>query len=229
MSKQKALYPYTIQPIALNMSESEFKSAQLALFNKSSQQFGLKMIGTKEWVILALVALASILGIVFVSGYSTIIFWLTLGLCIGYLIARTIGLKWYAKREFDKQVAESKLPPEMSQIKLGVQPTGLVMTVPMGVEQLEQMQAMQGKRGHMAQNFTMKATPTQQAIIPWTAVTSWDETDEFIFMMFEFQGQKGSQIIPKRLKDNHLPIDSIIKHLGEITPKGLKAEGITQK
>lgn len=227
MSKQKALYPYTIQPVALNMTESEFKSAQLALFNKSSQSFGLNSVRTKEWVILALVALTSILGIVFVSGYSTIIFWLVLGLCIGYLIARTIGLKWYAKREFDKQVADSKLPPEMSQMKLGVQPTGLVMTVPMGAEQLTELHAMQGKRGHMAQNFTLKTAPTQQAVIPWTAVTSWDETDEFIFAMFEHQGQKGSQIIPKRLKNNHLPIDTIIKHLGEITPKGLKAEGMS--
>lgn len=222
MSKQKALYPYTIQPVALNMTESEFKSAQLALFNQGSQAFGLKSVRQKEWVVLGVVALASILGIVFVSGYSTILFWLILGLCIGYLVARTKGLQWYAKREFDKQVAESKLPPEMSQMKLGVQPTGLVMSMPMGAEQLTELQAMQGKRGHMAQNFAMKANPAQQAVIPWTAVTSWDETDEFIFAMFEHQGQKGSQIIPKRLKNNHLPIDTIIKHLGEITPKGLK-------
>lgn len=29
--KQQALYPYTLQPIALNMTDAEFKSAQLAL------------------------------------------------------------------------------------------------------------------------------------------------------------------------------------------------------
>ncbi|STZ56187.1 Uncharacterised protein [Moraxella lacunata] len=226
MSKQKALYPYTIQPVALNMTESEFKSAQLALFNKSSQSFGLKSIRTKEWIVLGVLAVASILGIIFVSGYSTILFWLTLGLCIGYLIARTKGLQWYAKREFDKQLNETKLPPELNQMKLGVQPQGLVMSVPMANEQLEQIQSASKKRGHTAQGFTMKAMPMQQAIIPWTAVTSWDETDEFIFAMFEHQGQKGSQIIPKRLKNNHLPIDTIIKHLGEVTPKGLKMESM---
>ncbi|AWY20797.1 YcxB family protein [Moraxella bovis] len=226
MSKQKALYPYTIQPVALNMTESEFKSAQLALFNKSSQSFGLKSVRTKEWLVLGVLAVASILGIIFVSGYSTILFWLTLGLCIGYLIARTKGLQWYAKREFDKQLNEIKLPPELNQMKLGVQPQGLVMSMPMAGEQLEQIQSVSKKRGHTTQGFTMKSSPMQQAIIPWTAVTSWDETDEFIFAMFEYQGQKGSQIIPKRLKNNHLPIDTIIKHLGKVTPKGLKMENV---
>ncbi|STZ08376.1 Uncharacterised protein [Moraxella caprae] len=226
MSKQKALYPYTIQPVAMAMTESEFKSAQLALFNKSSQSFGLSSVRTKEWLVLGVLAVASILGIIFVSGYSTILFWLTLGLCIGYLIARTKGLQWYAKREFDKQLNEIKLPPELNQMKLGVQPQGLVMNVPMASEQLEQIQSVNKKRGHTTQGFTMKAAPMQQAIIPWTAVTSWDETDEFIFAMFEHQGQKGSQIIPKRLKNNHLPIDTIIKHLGEVTPKGLKMENV---
>lgn len=224
MSKQKALYPYTIQPIALNMSEQEFKSAQLALFEKSSQEFGIQSVRKKEWIVLGVVTIASILGIALVKGYSTIIFWLALGLCVGYLIARTAGLKWYAKREFDKQMSEAKLPPEMRQIKLGVQPTGLVMSIPMNEEQLEQIQSVQGKRGHLQQGFALKSAPMQQAIIPWTAVTSWDETDEFIFAMFEYQGQKGSQIIPKRLKNNQLPIETIIKHLGEITPKGLKPE-----
>lgn len=145
MSKQKALYPYTIQPVALNMTESEFKSAQLALFNKSSQSFGLKSVRTKEWLVLGVLAVASILGIIFVSGYSTILFWLTLGLCIGYLIARTKGLQWYAKREFDKQLNEIKLPPELNQMKLGVQPQGLVMSMPMAGEQLEQIQSVSKK------------------------------------------------------------------------------------
>lgn len=224
MSKQKALYPYTIQPVALNMSEQEFKNAQLALFNKSSQEFGLSAIRKKEWTILAIIAAVCVFGIIFVSGYSTVVFWLAIGLCVGYLLARTLGLKWYAKTQFNKQLSETKLPPEMHQIKLGVQPQGLVITIPMASEQLEQIQAVQKKRGHTQQSFAMKSTPVQQAIIPWTAVTSWDETDQFVFAMFEHQGQKGSQIIPKRLKNNHLPIETITKHLGEITPKGLKLD-----
>ena len=31
----KALYPYTLKPVALNMSEAEFRAAQLSLFEKS--------------------------------------------------------------------------------------------------------------------------------------------------------------------------------------------------
>lgn len=45
-------------------------------------------------------------------------------------------------------------------------------------------------------------------------------------MMFEMRGQKGSQIIPKRLEDNGLPIKTIVKHLSEVKPKGL--ESLTQ-
>lgn len=227
MTKQQALYPYTMQPIALNMSEQEFKNAQLALFQKGSDGFGLSSVRNKEWIVLGLVALVSILGIAFVSGYSTIIFWLSLGLCAGYLLVRTLGLKWYAKREFDKQLSEVKLPPEMNQMKLGIQPKGLVISMPMNGEQLSQIQAMQKKRGHTQQSFAMKSVPAQQAIIPWTAVTSWDETEDFVFAMFEYQGQKGSQIIPKRMSKQNFPIHTLIKHLQEITSKGLKVENMT--
>lgn len=226
MTKQQALYPYTMQPIALNLSEQEFKNAQLALFQKGANNFGLSSVRNKEWIVLGLVVLVSILGIVFVKGYSTIIFWLSLGLCVGYLLARTLGLKWYARREFDKQLAEAHLPPEMSQIKLGVQPKGLVVSMPMSGEQLSQIQAMQKKRGHTQQSFAIKSMPAQQAIIPWTAVTSWDETEDFVFAVFEYQGQKGSQIIPKRMNKQNFPIHTLIKHLQEVTPKGLKTDGL---
>ena len=66
----------------------------------------------------------------------------------------------------------------------------------------------------------------QSAVIPWNTVSSWDETDEYVFMMFEMRGQKGSQIIPKRLENNGLPIKTIVKHLSEVKPKGL--ESLTQ-
>lgn len=213
----KALYPYTLKPIALNMTDAEFRGAQLALFEKGASNFTLKSIRTKEWIVMAVVVAAAIAGLVFVSGYSTIIFWIMLALVGIYLLARTLGLKWYMRREYDKQVAGAQMPEEMANIQLGVQSHGLVMSVPApaGMLNSPQMRGMQ-----------MRSAPMQSAVIPWNTVSSWDETDEYVFMMFEMRGQKGSQIIPKRLEDNGLPIKTILKHLSEVKPKGL--ESMTQ-
>lgn len=208
----KALYPYTLKPIALNMTDAEFRGAQLALFEKGASNFTLKSIRTKEWVVMALVVAAAIAGLVFVSGYSTIIFWIMLALVGIYLLARTLGLKWYMRREYDKQVAGTQMPEEMANVQLGVQSHGLVMSVPAPAGMLNnpQMRGMQ-----------MRSAPMQSAVIPWNTVSSWDETDEYVFMMFEMRGQKGSQIIPKRLENNGLPIKTIVKHLSEVKQKGL--------
>lgn len=213
----KALYPYTLKPIALNMTDAEFRGAQLALFEKGASNFTLKSIRTKEWIVMAAAAVAAIAGLVFVSGYSTIIFWIMLALVGIYLLARTLGLKWYMRREYDKQVAGTQMPEEMANVQLGVQSHGLVMSVPApaGMLNSPQMRGMQ-----------MRSAPMQSAVIPWNNVSSWDETDEYVFMMFEMRGQKGSQIIPKRLEDNGLPIKTILKHLSEVKPKGL--ESLTQ-
>lgn len=213
----KALYPYTLKPIALNMTDAEFRGAQLALFEKGASNFTLKSIRTKEWIVMATVVVAAIAGLVFVSGYSTIIFWIMLALVGIYLLARTLGLKWYMRREYDKQVAGAQMPEEMANVQLGVQSHGLVMSVPApaGMLNSPQMRGMQ-----------MRSAPMQSAVIPWNAVSSWDETDEYVFVMFEMRGQRGSQIIPKRLKDNGLPIKTILKHLSEVKPKGL--ESLTQ-
>lgn len=213
----KALYPYTLKPIALNMTDAEFRGAQLALFEKGASNFTLKSIRTKEWIVMAAVVVAAIAGLVFVSGYSTIIFWIMLALVGIYLLARTLGLKWYMRREYDKQVAGAQMPEEMANVQLGVQSHGLVMSVPApaGMLNSPQMRGMQ-----------MRSAPMQSAVIPWNTVSSWDETDEYVFMMFEMRGQKGSQIIPKRLEDNGLPIKTILKHLSEVKPKGL--ESLTQ-
>lgn len=213
----KALYPYTLKPIALNMTDAEFRGAQLALFEKGASNFTLKSIRTKEWIVMAAVVVAAIAGLVFVSGYSTIIFWIMLALVGIYLLARTLGLKWYMRREYDKQVAGAQMPEEMANVQLGVQSHGLVMSfpAPAGMLNSPQMRGMQ-----------MRSAPMQSAVIPWNTVSSWDETDEYVFMMFEMRGQKGSQIIPKRLEDNGLPIKTILKHLSEVKPKGL--ESMTQ-
>lgn len=147
----------------------------------------------------------------FVSGYSTIIFWLLLACVLIYLVLRTIGLNWYMQKEYEKQLSGATMPNEMKSIKLGIQPHGLIMTLP------NTNTAQNTVRG-----MTMRGTAVQQAVIPWTSVTSWDETDEFVFIMFEIQSQQGSQIIPKRLHGNGFSINTIKEHLTKITPKGLK-------
>ncbi|MBP2280366.1 hypothetical protein H4W00_001179 [Psychrobacter sp. PL19] len=212
-----ALYPYTLQPVALNLTEAEFYQAQYELFASASPSFGLKSLKTKEWIIMAVVVILALAGLVFVTGYSTIIFWLMLVAVAIYLLVRTLGFKWYVKREFEKQVAEQEMPDEMRQMKLGIQKHGLVMVMPTIQPDLA--------KNSQARGMQMRAGSTQQAIVPWTAIKSWDETDDFIFMMFEMKGQQGSQIVPKRLQAQKFPIATVRQHLEEVVPvRGLQTE-----
>ena len=214
-----ALYPYTLQPIALNLSEAEFHQAQYELFNNARPSFGLKSLKMKEWIIIAVVVILAIAGLVFLTGYSTIIFWLMLVSVVIYLLVRTLGFKWYVKKEFEKQVSAQEMPDELRQMKLGVQKHGLIMVMPVNQPDLMQNPKMRGMQ--------MRAGSTQQGVISWSEVKSWDETDDFIFMMFEMKGQQGSQIIPKRLQAQKFPIDTVRQHLQEVIPiKGLQTEGL---
>lgn len=214
-----ALYPYTLQPVALNLTEAEFHQAQYELFASASPSFGLSSIKMKEWIIMAVVVILAIAGLVFLTGYSTIIFWLMLAAVVIYLLVRTLGFKWYVKKEFEKQVADQEMPDEMRQMKLGVQKHGLVMAMPVNQPDMFNNNQMRGMQ--------MRAGSTQQAVIPWSAVKSWDETDDYIFMMFELKGQQGSQIIPKRLQAQKFPIDTVRQHLQEvIAVKGLNPENL---
>ena len=214
-----ALYPYTLQPVALNLTEAEFHQAQYELFASASPSFGLSSIKMKEWIIMAVVVILAIAGLVFLTGYSTIIFWLMLAAVVIYLLVRTLGFKWYVKKEFEKQVADQEMPDEMRQMKLGVQKHGLVMAMPVNQPDMFNSNQMRGMQ--------MRAGSSQQAVIPWSAVKSWDETDDYIFMMFELKGQQGSQIIPKRLQAQKFPIDTVRQHLQEvIAVKGLNPENL---
>ena len=214
-----ALYPYTLQPVALNLTEAEFHQAQYELFASASPSFGLSSIKMKEWIIMAVVVILAIAGLVFLTGYSTIIFWLMLAAVVIYLLVRTLGFKWYVKKEFEKQVADQEKPDEMRQMKLRVQKHGLVMAMPVNQPDMFNSNQMRGMQ--------MRAGSTQQAVIPWSAVKSWDETDDYIFMMFELKGQQGSQIIPKRLQAQKFPIDTVRQHLQEvIAVKGLNPENL---
>ena len=214
-----ALYPYTLQPVALDLTEAEFRQAQYELFASASPSFGLSSLKTKEWIIMAVVVILAIAGLIFVTGYSTIIFWVMLVAVVVYLLVRTLGFKWYVKREFEKQVADQEMPDEMRKMKLGVQKHGLVMAMPTNQPDMMKNSQMRGMQ--------MRAGSTQQAVIPWTSVKSWDETDDYIFMMFEMKGQQGSQIVPKRLQAQKFPIDTVRQHLQEVIPvKGLNPENL---
>ncbi|WP_131667542.1 YcxB family protein [Psychrobacter pygoscelis] len=215
-----ALYPYTLQPVPLELTEAEFRQAQFELFSQSSQTFGLSSLKTKEWVVLAIITASAIAGLVFVTGYSTILFWIMLIGVIVYLLIRTLGFKWYVKKEFEKQVAEQEMPDEMRDLKLGVQKHGLIMAMPA---------PNAGVQPKAVRGMQMRAGTTQQAVIPWNAVKSWDETDDYIFMLFEMKGQQGSQIIPKRLANSKFPIDSVRNHLQEVVPiRGLRPETLAK-
>ncbi|ATQ85474.1 YcxB family protein [Moraxella osloensis] len=203
-----ALYPYTLQPVDLNLTEDEFRQAQLQLFDANNQT--LTKITPKTWAILAVIVVLAILGLIFVHGYSTIIFWLMLVGVVIYLLACTYGLKWYVKREFEKQMASQSMPPEMQQIKLGVQQHGVVMSMP-----APNMPAM--PRGY--NQPLVRSSGMQQAVIKWDSVTNWQETPDYIFMMFDVknpktgESQQGSQIVPKRLAHQKFPIDTLRHHL----------------
>lgn len=197
-----ALYPYTLQPIELNLSESEFRQAQRQIFDKNNQQ--LVQISTKSWVIMAIIVVLAIMGLIFLQGYSTIIFWLMLiGVAI-FLLARTYGLKWYVKQEFEKQMANQTLPEEMKTMKVGIQQHGLVISLP--VQHTAQL-----PRGF--NQPLMRGVAQQQTVIKWQDVKNWQETDDFIMMIFEIKGQQGSQIIPKRIAKQKFPIETLRHHL----------------
>src|SRR5699024_12323219 len=116
-----ALYPYTLQPVALNLTEAEFHQAQYELFASASPSFGLSSIKMKEWIIMAVVVILAIAGLVFLTGYLTIIFWLMLAAVVIFLLLRTLGFNWYVKKMFEKQVVDQEMLEEMRQRKCGVQ------------------------------------------------------------------------------------------------------------
>ena len=113
-----------------------------------------------------------------------------------YLLARTLGMKWYMKREYEKQVASTQMPEQLRTLQLGVQSHGLVMAMPTSTDLMKspQMRGMQ-----------MRAGATQSATIPWHTVSSWDETDDYLFMMFDMKGQKVAKLSRNASKNKVYP------------------------
>ena len=64
----KNLYAYTLQPVPYEVSEAEQRYAQLLIWRSTNK------IGTKAWAIMGVIVALSLLGIIFIKNYSTIIF-----------------------------------------------------------------------------------------------------------------------------------------------------------
>ena len=175
-----APYGYTLQPIPYELSAAEQKEAQFDLWQKGNK------ITPKVWAILAAVSIAALAGIIFLKGYSTAIFWIMLVGVALFLLVRIFGLKWYAKREMAKMPVQ-----DIKGIKMGVQPSGLIMLQKIG---------QQEGRG----------------IIEWKDVSEWQETDKYIFLTCNSKGQTGTQILPKRLAAKKFPLDTVRKHLLDV-------------
>lgn len=175
----KNLYAYTLQPVNYEISEAEQRQAQLAIWRSTNK------IGTKAWIIMAAVALLSIVGIILLKNYSTIFCWVALVCVLAYFLIRKFGLEWYVKRKMNEFPVQ-----EIKGIRLGVQPHGIIMR--------QQMGAQEGV-----------------GAIGWKDIYEWYNTPDFMLINFKVKGQQGAYIFPKRMDSKNFSFKTIRKHLNE--------------
>lgn len=172
-------YGYTLQTVPYQVSIEEQRQAQLLMLKSSNK------ISQRTWIILGVLSALAVLGLIFIRNYSTIFCWVILIGVATFLLVRTYGLQWYAK----KKMMEVPLQ-EISGIKLGIQPHGMVM-----------QQQINGQYG--------------TGNIAWKDVSEWYDHDEFLLMTFQVKGQQGSFFLPKRMNTKQFPFETIRKHLRE--------------
>lgn len=175
----KNIYAYTLQPVPYDMSEAEQRQAQLLIWRSTNK------ISKKVWIILAVIVLLSLIGIVFIQNYSTIMFWVALAGVVIFLLARIYGLEWYVKRKMNEFPVQ-----EIQGIRLGVQPHGISM--------LQNMGAQQGS-----------------GVIGWKDIYEWYSAPDFILVNFKVKGQQGAYILPQRLDGKNFSFKTLRKHLNE--------------
>lgn len=175
----KNIYAYTLQPVPYEVTETEQRSAQLAIWRSTNK------IGVKTWAILGVITALSLLGLIFVKNYSTILFWILLACVAVYLLVRKFGLEWYVKRKMNEFPVQ-----EIKGIKLGVQPSGIVMRQQMGVQE-------------------------GVGTIGWKDIYEWYNTPEFLLVNFKVKDQQGAYILPKRMDSKNFPFQTLRKHLKE--------------
>lgn len=159
----KNLYAYTLQPVNYEISEAEQRHAQLMIWRSTNK------IGMKAWLIMGAIVALSILGIILIKNYSTVICWVAIVCVVLYYLIRTFGLEWYVKRKMNEFPVQ-----EIKGIRLGVQPHGIVMRQKMGMQE-------------------------GVGAIGWKDIYEWYNTPEFMLINFKVKGQQGAYILPKRL------------------------------
>ncbi|MDO4222694.1 MAG: hypothetical protein Q4D05_01500 [Acinetobacter sp.] len=173
------LYAYTLNPVPYEVSEAEQRHAQLVIWRASNK------FSTKAWIIMGAIVALAIAGIIFLKNYSTIFCWVAIALVVLFFLAKKFGLEWYAKRQMNE------LPvPDIQGIRLGVQPTGIVMRQKMGLQE-------------------------GVGTISWKDVQEWYDTSEFLMLSFTVKGQQGAYLLPKRMDSKQFPFATIRKHLNE--------------
>ena len=175
----KNIYAYTLQPVPYEVSEAEQRYAQLLIWRSTNK------IGMKAWAIMGVIVALSLLGIIFIKNYSTILFWILIACVVIYLLIRKFGLEWYVKRKMNEFPTQ-----EIKGIRLGVQPHGLVMR--------QQMGAQEGV-----------------GTVGWKDMYEWYNTPEFLLINFKVKDQQGAYILPKRMDSRNFPFETIRKHLRE--------------
>ena len=104
---------------------------------------------------------------------------------VAYFLVRKFGLEWYVKRKMNEFPVQ-----EIKGIRLGVQPSGLIMRQKMGAQE-------------------------GMGAIGWKDVYEWYNTPEFMLVNFKVKDQQGSYILPKRMDSRNFSFNTIRKHLNE--------------
>ena len=175
----KNLYAYTLQPVPYEVTEAEQRNAQLMIWRSTNK------IGTKAWAIMGVITALSLLGLIFIKNYSTVIFWVLLACVAIYLLVRRFGLEWYVKRKMNEFPVQ-----EIKGIKLGVQPHGIVMRQQMGMQE-------------------------GVGTIGWKDIYEWYNTPDFLLVNFKVKGQQGAYILPSRMNSKNFSFETVRKHLKE--------------
>ena len=191
----KTLYAYTLQPVPYEVSELEQRQAQLMIW-RSTNKFS-----TKTWsIMLALVVLSLVAAglIRYYSTYSTVICWVVIASVVLFYLVKKFGLEWYVKRKMKEFPVQ-----EIKDIRLGVQPHGIVMRQKVGLQE-------------------------GTATIGWKDIYEWYNSPDFILINFKVKTPKGDEqqgayILPKRMNSKNFSFETVRKHLNQTVgaPKSL--------
>lgn len=175
----KNLYAYTLQPVNYEISEEEQREVQLQIWRSTNK------ISTKAWSIMGVIVALAILGIVLLKNYSTVFCWVAIVGVVLYYLVRTFGLEWYVKRKMTEFPVQ-----EIKGIRLGVQPSGIIMRQKMGLQE-------------------------GMGTIGWKDIYEWYDTPAFLLINFKIKDQQGAYMLPKRMDCKNFSFNTIRKHLKE--------------